>query len=660
MTHSQAQLSHPKYRPDIDGLRAIAVLAVLGFHAFPDLVTGGFVGVDIFFVISGYLISTILIKSLQQNRFSIWEFYSRRIKRIFPALTVVLITSLALGWFVLFADEYKQLGRQTIGGAGFISNLILWRDSGYFDIGVELKPLLHLWSLGIEEQFYFIWPLLLYLGYKFKWNLLNLTIVIAAISFGLNIVGIGKDPVATFYSPQTRFWELLIGSALAYAVVHKERFIEKIKNKYSNLISVLGVCLLAIGIVFINNQSAFPGWWALLPTIGAAFIIAANSDCFINRRFLSGGPIVFIGLISFPLYLWHWPVLSFLHIIAGGMPPLWIRVIAVLLSFALAWLTYQFIEKPIRQNKRGAFIVPSLLLLMLLIFCSGTLIYTKEGLKYRAINTPFTSLDNQSFSASRQSDQSCLNKLNLKAVPEEVCITNSAAPQTLFVGDSHAMALFAASNQQKGKQDIQNAMLIAGHACLPYANLDRTSQNKGSWANNCSDIANQAFRVAKSLPSIKTVVMVNRLPNFTEYAQSNYQLQGVTLDASRAFQLGNQNFIGKLLDAGKRVVYVSDVPILKAHPNQCETRLSFVSPKNCQLSEQSLREERAIYLGNVEELKKKFPKIVIYDPINTLCKAGVCNGKIAGEYMYFDDNHLNSKGSELILNDLNQLISTNN
>jgi hypothetical protein len=297
---------------------------------------------------------------------------------------------------------------------------------------------------------------------------------------------------------------------------------------------------------------------------------------------------------------------------------------------------------------------------MLLIFCAGAFIYTKEGLKYRAINAPFANLDNQSFSASRQSDQSCLKQLNLKTVPEEVCITNSAEPQTLFVGDSHAMALFAVSNQQKDKRDIQNAMLIAGHACLPYANLDRISQSKGGWANNCSAIANGALRVAKSIPSIKTVVMVNRLPNFIQDVQSSYQLQGVTLDASRAFQLGNQDFIDKLLEAGKRVIYVSDVPILKAHPNQCETRLSFVTPKDCSFSEQSLKEERAIYLENVQELKKKFPRIVIYDPTNTLCSQGVCNGKIAGEYMYFDDNHLNSKGSKLILNELNRLISINN
>lgn len=660
MTHPQAHLSHPKYRPDIDGLRAIAVLAVLGFHAFPELVTGGFIGVDIFFVISGYLISTILIESLKKNRFSLWEFYSRRIRRIFPALTFVLSTSLIIGWFVLFADEYKQLGRQTIGGAGFISNLILWRDSGYFDVGVELKPLLHLWSLGIEEQFYFVWPLLLYVGYRFKWNLLYLTGVLATLSFALNVANVNTNPVATFYSPQTRFWELLIGSGLAYCMLHRSAIAEHFISKHSNYISAIGITLLGLGILLTNSQSAFPGWWALLPTVGATLVISAKAECSVNKTFLSNKPIVFIGLISFPLYLWHWPALSFIYILNGGLPPVWARISAVVLSFALAWITYQFIEKPIRQNKQGAFIVPSLLMLMLLIFCSGTYIYAKEGMKSRLINTPFASLDNHSFSASRQSDQSCLNKLNLKTVPEEVCITNSTAPQTLFVGDSHAMALFAASNQQNGKQDIQNAMLIAGHACLPYANLDRTSQSKSNWANNCSDIANEALRVAKSLPSIKTVVMVNRLPNFTEDAQSNYQLQGLTLNASRAFQLGNEDFISKLLEEGKRVIYVADVPILKAHPNQCETRLSFVSPKNCQMSEQALREERAIYLENVQELKKKFPKIVIYDPINTLCTAGVCNGKTAGEYMYFDDNHLNSKGSELILNELNQLISTNN
>lgn len=212
---------HPEYRSDIDGLRAVAILSVVGFHAFPFWVKGGFVGVDIFFVISGFLISTIIFGNLERNTFSFIEFYSRRIKRIFPALLVVLIACFAFGWFALLADDYKQLGKHMAAGAGFASNIVLWNESGYFDKAAETKPLLHLWSLGIEEQFYIVWPLLLWFAWKSRFNLLAMTFSVVAVSFVLNVRGIRTDAVAAFYSPQTRFWELLVGSVLAWLTLHK-------------------------------------------------------------------------------------------------------------------------------------------------------------------------------------------------------------------------------------------------------------------------------------------------------------------------------------------------------------------------------------------------------------------------------------------------------
>jgi peptidoglycan/LPS O-acetylase OafA/YrhL len=222
MTIHKPHLSHPKYRPDIDGLRAFAVLAVVAFHAFPNWIRGGFIGVDVFFVISGYLISTIIFENLDKGTFSFTEFYARRIKRIFPALLLVLIACFTFGWFTLLADAYKQLGKHIAAGAGFISNFTLWDEAGYFDNSTETKPLLHLWSLGIEEQFYIVWPLLIWFAWKRKFNLLTITIVVAIASFILNIKGIQHDLVATFYSPQTRFWELLSGSLLAWVTLYKK------------------------------------------------------------------------------------------------------------------------------------------------------------------------------------------------------------------------------------------------------------------------------------------------------------------------------------------------------------------------------------------------------------------------------------------------------
>jgi peptidoglycan/LPS O-acetylase OafA/YrhL len=211
-----------KYRADIDGLRALAVLSVVGFHAFPSVIGSGFVGVDIFFVISGYLISTIIFENLERGSFSFLDFYARRIRRIFPALILVLLVCYALGWTALLADEFKQLGKHIAGGAGFASNLVLRNESGYFDNAASTKPLLHLWSLGIEEQFYLIWPLLLWLAARLRLNFFICLVGLAAVSFGLNVRKVGSDAVAAFYTPQTRFWELMIGATLAYLMLHNE------------------------------------------------------------------------------------------------------------------------------------------------------------------------------------------------------------------------------------------------------------------------------------------------------------------------------------------------------------------------------------------------------------------------------------------------------
>lgn len=208
------------YRPDIDGLRAIAVLSVVAFHAFPSLLPGGFVGVDVFFVISGFLISSIILAGLDSGRFSFLEFYARRIRRIFPALSLVLLSALCLGLITMFADEYQRLGKHVLGGAGFFSNFVLWKESGYFDVAVETKPLLHLWSLGIEEQFYIIWPLLLWLSWRQCYHPLIMISLLVLMSFMLNITGVRKDIVATFYLPHARFWELLVGAGLAWFALY--------------------------------------------------------------------------------------------------------------------------------------------------------------------------------------------------------------------------------------------------------------------------------------------------------------------------------------------------------------------------------------------------------------------------------------------------------
>lgn len=368
---------HSAYRPDIDGLRAVAVSLVVAFHAFPEYLPGGFVGVDIFFIISGYLISSIILGDLRRGHFSFTGFYARRVRRIFPALLFVLALCAGAGWFLLLPDEYQQLGKHIAGGAGFVANIVLWTESGYFDAAADLKPLLHLWSLGIEEQFYFLWPLLLWFAWKRRFNPLWLALLLTLVSFGWNIIKIGDDPVGTFYLPQTRFWELMSGCILACLTNTGAG------NRHKHLLALAGTMAVIIAVALLDKSKAFPGAWALLPTTGACLIITAGPFAWINRRVLAHPVMVFVGLLSFPMYLWHWPLLSFARILEIGAPPPETRLLAALASLPLAWLTYRLVEKPIRFHGFGHGKTLALCLGMGLVFVSGYGIFRAEGFTSR-------------------------------------------------------------------------------------------------------------------------------------------------------------------------------------------------------------------------------------------------------------------------------------
>jgi peptidoglycan/LPS O-acetylase OafA/YrhL len=492
MPPSQGSLAAPQYRADIDGLRGIAVLLVVGFHAFPAWVNGGFTGVDVFFVISGFLISTIIFGSLARDSFSVAEFYSRRIRRIFPALLLILIASSVFGWLVLLPDDYKQLGKQIAGGAGFVSNFVLWNESGYFDNAAETKPLLHLWSLGIEEQFYIIWPSLLWLGWKFRLNLLAVTLIVAAASFALNIAEAAGDVVADFFSPQTRFWELMAGSALAYGTFYRQRVIDMLgktpfawvglvnlaqpaeadRESQRDLRSVLGLLLIAAGALLINGDDRFPGWWALLPTLGTALIISAGIDAWLNRLVLSNRALVWVGLISFPLYLWHWTLLSFARILEGETPAPEIRAAAVALSIVLAWLTYWLIERPIRFGKHAKAKTLALLVLMMAAGLTGYSFYERNGLTSRL---PVTVQDLTQYAYDY--------KLGYRAgtcflMPEQDYTAFSACEPVgrqgkrsiLLWGDSHAAHLFPGYKASFG--DSSNLIQRTASGCPPILDMD--------------------------------------------------------------------------------------------------------------------------------------------------------------------------------------------
>src|SRR5260370_929313 len=352
-------------------------MLVVDFHAFPEAMPGGFIGVDIFFVISGFLVHGIIVRELDQQRLSLLAFYVRRIRRIFPALIVVLAASLMLGWLWMLPAAYAQLSADVVASAAFFSNIALLLQSGYFDLESGKKPLLHLWSLGIEEQFYLFWPLILMLVVRLRLSILVAVSVIGIGSFLLNVALIGSNPVATFYLPFTRAGELLAGAVLACSWNQVSQ-----TGAASNLRACIGLVLIATAAGVLDTKSAFPGWWAILPVAGAAVLLSAPGAGF-GRPLRASPPLVWIGLISYPLYLWHWPLLVFFGIIKFGPLTLLERGLIVGLSFLCAWLTFRFIESPFRFGRPDSLKASSLCAGLVLVAAIGGIIVEGGGFDFR-------------------------------------------------------------------------------------------------------------------------------------------------------------------------------------------------------------------------------------------------------------------------------------
>ena len=422
-----------RYRADIDGLRAVSILLVVAYHAQPWLVRGGFIGVDIFFVISGFLITRIILSEAKAGTFSSLAFYARRVRRIFPALIVVLATTYLIGWIVLLPDGFALLGKSTAAGVAFVSNLFQLNQTGYFAPDAAENPLLHLWSLGIEEQFYIFWPLLLVLLFGSKYRRIRIA-AIAAASFGLSLLIFLGLKEWSFYSPLPRAWELLAGGLLASSQV--EGVARQSSPLRENLLSAAGLAAIIGAAAALNKESLFPGAWALLPVLGAVLIIIAPNST-VNRVLLSSRAMVAIGLISYPLYLWHWPLLSYLGIIRNGVPNAIEIWAVVIVAFILAWLTYRFVEIPLRRQPKA---VAGLSFALLAVGLAGIATAANSGFPLR-----FPAEIRAIAMLAPQSNDGFGDKCFLEGPGARLdanCIEQGDKPLLFLWGDSTAAALY--------------------------------------------------------------------------------------------------------------------------------------------------------------------------------------------------------------------------
>lgn len=671
---------YPKYRPDIDGLRAIAVLSVVFYHAFPSKLTGGFLGVDIFFVISGFLISTILFQNIDRGSFSIGDFYSRRIRRIFPALGLVLISVLAFAWFCLFPDELQQLGKHTASSAGFIQNFTLWKEAGYFDNASETKPLLHIWSLGIEEQFYFVWPLLLWgaskvskirVGRHKRLFYFLATVLVFLVSFILNLKLVTVDPTKTFYLPQYRFFELALGGLLSWWVLYqpkisltfadgKENFWPDwlIKKRLKNILSFVGLAILLVIFRKFNKETVFPGKNALLPIFAAAFIIWAGPHSWLNRKILSHKILVWFGLISYPLYLWHWPILSLGRIIYGEMPTREFRLIAVAVSVLLAWLTVKIIEKPFRFG--NARIPLKLATLCLLVFGVGG--FGKLIQKNIAVSSKNSTKESGEDGGDKGNTEDGCGLTEEEQIKMPICkhdIRN--APSVAIIGDSKAGSLW--TGLVRYSTDQTRLLIIGGNGKFGSPNPYWWPDKKEDSDKNPLVIA--GTRAITQNKKIRTVII-------TLATREMFRLKNdktiLDLPESKNFDFAFEktvSFIRPFIDSGKKVIITVDNPTL-SYPEDCAQRLTGISfidiwsnqkrMKNiCSISYDKHLKLSGQYRRVLNEIQKKFDhKVFVFDILPFVCdgKNNQCAMTLNNRLIYRYTDHLSDYASGLIAKEL--------
>ena len=623
---------------------------------------GGFIGVDIFFVISGFLISTIIFNNLERNTFSFFQFYARRIKRIFPALLVVLTASLIFGSLALFLDEYKQLGKHTAAGAGFVANFVLWKESGYFDVSSELKPLLHLWSLGIEEQFYIIWPFLLWIVWKTKLNPLVLSIAFAIVSFSCNVYEIQRDWVADFYSPQTRFWELICGGILAWLLTHHSAHLEKFKlyiNHYlckipcrrraingkealSNLYAFAGIVLLIYGFYTIKKEMPFPGLWALIPILGSILIIFAgeNGGGWISKKILSNKILVWFGLISFPLYLWHWPLLSFANILVG-QPDRIIKILCVFTSIILAWLTYRFVERPIRFGKDSRAKIFILFISMATTGILGYMIYINSPSEITTEADPTNALN--------AAAANCKNFFpDWSTIGGHECRMQKAQGNKIaIVGDSHAEHLYLGMSEQANGGVVLFSAIGAAPLIDVSSCLNVTDPNTLRYRINNYKLINRAYDFIVKDKNITTVILGHN-PDCS-YNDSTKDIQNPQeKDQNTIVENGLRRTLDLLTRANKKVLIVLDSPHLPHAPNLCGRFIKIKGKNsNCAYKKQYF-DALKNYTNVVNKVLKDYPQVRTYDLYEPFCDDETCYISNKNKILYKDIEHLNNSGSRFV------------
>jgi peptidoglycan/LPS O-acetylase OafA/YrhL len=620
------------YRKDIDGLRAVSIASVVLFHVLPHLLPGGFVGVDIFFVISGFLISGIIFRSLQNNSFSYLEFYGRRIKRIFPALAIVLLACLLCGWLFLLPYEWRALGRRTFGGAAFASNILSMFEWGYFEVPSTTNPLLHLWSLGIEEQFYLTWPLLLWFAWKRKATMPGLLLAVLGSSLGANLYFISRASTQVFFLPFTRFWELAMGALWAYSSLRSRLQSRRPPKWLSELSAVAGALLLAAALILISERDSYPGALALLPTGAAFLLIAAGPGAWINGTVLSWRPMVYIGKISYPLYLWHWPVLFFWRLLQPDGITIAGRVAVIAAPIALAVATFRFFENPLRHHKSRILVPTALTVAVALPGAVGLLVYS-AGVQPRLHGSKVDLLREANLDWVYPFHFNYLKNGEFMAG----CVPGTSTQEVLFIGDSHIEQYYPRVRQlsKETYPGFPTSCFVTSSGCPPLRGVSRRGAA-------CTSLLDFALRRARA-PTVRTVVFGAFWEHYLGY-QKEAELSLLDNDTAgiAASDAALEDFgrtIRSLVRERKKVYVVLSNPIGSEYdPRRMISRLTGI------VSAMPVKRDDLIRAVGPAVQKVKAAAIqagaTVIDPMDIMCPSSLCDTTSDAMPINKDADHL--------------------
>ncbi|MET0377850.1 MAG: acyltransferase family protein [Spongiibacteraceae bacterium] len=652
------------YRSEIDGLRTLAVLPVIFFHAGFDVFSGGYVGVDVFFVISGYLITTIIYQEIRSDTFAIIRFYERRARRIVPALFVVCLACIPFAWFWMLPQELEAFAKSLVAVNLFASNILFWRESGYFDGAAELKPLLHTWSLAVEEQFYLLFPLLLIALRKLSRNwLLGVLVVLSCISLALAQWGSTVFPSANFYLLPTRAWELGIGAALAVTGDFRQR----VTHRYAELMSALGLLLIAYAVFTFDGALPFPGLWALVPVAGAALIIAFTTPQTTVGRLLGSTPMVAVGLLSYSAYLWHQPLFAFARIrLYDGVSPS-IYLALSLLTLVLAYLSWRFIERPFRSgqtfSRRQIFAGATTGAIAMMV--AGMIGTAASGLPQRmpADVVSMAAWANDEDKPARL----CEFDEHRSFGVDKACHYGAFSKSVIIWGDSHARAASVGLRQSLNRNGI-GLIQYTTTGCAPVLGYDWLHGNF-----DCLAQTRAMHAAARASVEADVVVIVGRWSFFAEHTGFDNREGGrewdkfnyPVIEADPKAPANSPRYrdhlaelfrgtVQGLLDAGKRVVLVYPIPEVgwDVPKHLAYTRLYGAADSHQPLSTGydvfKVRSQRA------DQLLDSLPNhrnLLRVRPERIFCNTRIANRCIAewnDTPLYFDDDHLNSVGSQLL------------